>query len=130
MATYIIVPAGERIGKSPGLPHQHRRTRQFSTCVCTCDAKLHFAAKLPGWKHDERWSRTRALQLQVDITMCVASLCSKPAKNPTSMGSLSAGIRESHALKSPRSQNRKDIFIYEPMISARKKQATANFIIH
>lgn len=34
--------------------------------------------------------------------MCVASLCSKSAKNPTSMASLSE-IRESNALKCPRS---------------------------
>lgn len=53
--------------------------------------------------------------------MCVASLCSKSAKNPTSMGSLSE-IRESNALKCcPRSncENRAADVIFDNILLLR-----------
>lgn len=102
MATYIIVPPACRgtHRQITGLPHYTPTPSYMAILrVCTCDAKLRFTAT--GLK-TRRKVVTNASVLQVDV--CVASLCSNPAKNPTSTGSLSE-IREPNALKCPRSNH-------------------------
>lgn len=82
----------------------NRHTRRFLTCVRVTRSYVSPRSYRTRNTTKDGHERERA----ANGRMCVASLCSKPAKNPTSMGSLSAGIRESNALKSPRS-NRENL---------------------
>lgn len=99
MATYIIVPLACRgtHRQITGVPPTLTPSYTAIPRVCTCDGEATFRREATGAGNTTKGGH--ASVLQVDVCMCVASLCSKPAKNPTSTGSLSAGNSRIECIK-------------------------------